>query len=188
MSDEVKKTEQNIFSGRNENEIDLLELVKTIWKGRKFVAWIVVLCVLSTFIISFFMTSIYTARAIIKPTSPSQSGGKLSTLASQFGGLATLAGIAMPSSASSTEIVNLLKSNILKKEVIENNQLLPILFSDRWDNKNNVWKRNIFKKTDAPTIWDGIRELDDIVKINYNMKEDIITISVDFSHPEMAAK
>ena len=131
MSDETKKSESVDIVDVNEDEIDLLELAGTIWKGRKLIIWIVCGFTLATIILSLFMTNIYTAQAVLKPTSQSQSGGRLAALAGQFGGLASLAGIAMPSSASSTEIVNLLESNILRKEVIENHQLLPVLFPDQ---------------------------------------------------------
>lgn len=205
MSDEAKKSEQACIVDTSEDEIDLLELAKTIWKGRKLIIWTALALTLTTVAISLFMTNIYTARAIIKPTSQSQSGSKLSALAGQFGGLASLAGIAMPSSASSTEIVALLESNILKKEVIENYQLLPVLLPDQWDERSKTWKKPgvslnplklISKFTSGEQnkepgilyIWDGIRKLEDIANVNYNVKEDIITISVDFPDPEMAAK
>lgn len=188
MSDEVKKPEPTNMFDDNEHEVDLLELAKTIWCSRKLIIGIIVVCTLSTIILSMFMTNIYTAQTVLKPTSQSQAGGKLSALASQFGGLATLAGIAMPSSASSTEIVNLLNSNILKKEIIEKYNLLPVLFFDRWDDVKKEWKRNIINTSDVPTAWEGIRELSHIVKINYNMKDDIIILSVDFADPEKAAQ
>ncbi|HOG11762.1 MAG TPA: Wzz/FepE/Etk N-terminal domain-containing protein [Smithella sp.] len=207
MSDETKRSEPVESVDVNEDEIDLLELARTIWKGRKLIIWIVCAFTLATIILSLFMTNIYTARAVIKPSSQSQSGGRLASLASQFGGLASLAGIAMPSSASSTEIVALLESNILKKEVIETHQLLPVLFKDQWDENTKSWKKpgvslnplafiaklrpapkTVKKEPGVPGTWDGIRVLNGIVKINYDMKEDIITISVDFPDPDMAAR
>jgi len=208
MSDETKKSESVDIVDVNEDEIDLLELAGTIWKGRKLIIWIVCGFTLATIILSLFMTNIYTAQAVLKPTSQSQSGGRLAALAGQFGGLASLAGIAMPSSASSTEIVNLLESNILRKEVIENHQLLPVLFPDQWDAGKKAWKKPgtsfspfafiaklrtpppgaVKKEPGVPGTWDGIRALNGIVKINYDMKEDVITVAADFHDPEMAAR
>ena len=37
-------------------------------------------------------------------------------------------------------------------------------------------------------MWDGIRALDKNVTINYNLKDDIITIAVHFRDPDMAAR
>lgn len=191
-----------------DDEIDLVELAKTVWQGRKLIAWIVAGCTLATIIISLLMTNIYTATAVLKPVSPQSSTSRMTSLASQFGGLANLAGIAMPSSASSTEIVSLLESNVLKKEVIEQYNLLPVLFPDNWDEEKKTWKKPGIslnpltyiaklrpadpkmpkKEPGVPDIMDGIRALDEIINVNYNMKEDIITLTVNFPDAEMAAK
>jgi uncharacterized protein involved in exopolysaccharide biosynthesis len=209
MREETKQSESINVVSENEDEIDLLELARTIWKGKKLIIWIVVIFTLATVAYSLFMTNIYTAQAILKPVdSTSAGGGKLSSLAAQFGGLASLAGIAMPGSTSSTEIVSLLKSNILRKNIIERYNLLPILFPDKWDERKKTWKKpgvslnplaliaklrpaqpNAGKKEPGvPDTWDGIRELDKKVRINYKLKEDLITISVEFPDPDMAAR
>lgn len=191
-----------------DDEIDLVELAKTVWQGRKLIAWIVAGCTLATIIISLLMTNIYTATAVLKPVSPQSSTSRMTSLASQFGGLANLAGIAMPSSASSTEIVSLLESNVLKKEVIEQYNLLPVLFPDNWDEEKKTWKKPGIslnpltyiaklrpadpkapkKEPGVPDIMDGIRALDEIINVNYDMKEDIITLTVNFPDAAMAAK
>jgi uncharacterized protein involved in exopolysaccharide biosynthesis len=186
MSDEMKKSEPINIAYENEDEIDLLELAKIIWNGKKLIICIVLICTIGTAVMSLFMRNIYTAKAVLKPVTQTQTGARISSLMNQFGGLgslASLAGIGMPSSASSIEIVNLLKSNILKKEIIENNQLLPLLFPKQWDEKTKNWG-----KRGVPNTWAGIRRLEGIVTINYNLKDDIITISADFPDPDMAAK
>ena len=204
---EERRAESTGIVYENEDEIDLLELAGTIWKGKKLIIWIVAGMTLATIILSLFMTNIYTASAVIKPVMPDRSISRLSPLVSQFGGLASMAGIAMPSPSSSTEIVNLLKSNILKKEVIEKYNLLPVLFPKQWDGDKKAWKKPgislnplayiaMLRPTDpkarkkepgVPDSWDGIRALDKIANVNYNMKEDIITVTVNFRDPEMAA-
>jgi len=125
-------------------------------------------------------------------------------------GLASLAGIAMPGAASSTELVSLLKSNILKKNIIERYDLLPVLFPKQWDEEKKTWKKKNSgfslnplaliskirpaqsatdkKEPGVPDMWDGIRALDKNVTINYNLKDDIITIAVHFRDPDMAAR
>jgi uncharacterized protein involved in exopolysaccharide biosynthesis len=44
------------------------------------------------------------------------------------------------------------------------------------------------KEPGVPDIMDGIRALNEIINVNYNMKEDIITLTVNFPDAEMAAK
>jgi len=41
---------------------------------------------------------------------------------------------------------------------------------------------------DTPQLWDALRLLDGIVKINNNIKENTITLTVDYEDPELAAK
>lgn len=179
MTDEIKKPEPVNIVYEDENEIDLLELAGVIWKGKNLVILIIVIFTFATAVMSLFMTNIYTATAVIKPVTTKEGGGGLFSLASQFGGMASLAGIAMPTSASATELVSLLKSNILKKNIIERYNLLSILFPK----KPGAEK----KEAGISDTWDGIRALDKLVKINYNLKDDIITITVNFRDPDMAA-
>ena len=208
MTEETKSPMPINIANEGDVEIDLLKLARVIWKGKKLIIWMVVILTLTTAVASFFMTNIYTAKAVLKPVSPKDNGGRLSSLASQFGGMAALAGIAMPNPTSSTEIVKLLESNILRKNIIERYNLLPVLFPDKWDEEKKTWKKsgvslnplNLISKIkhkqsktgkkdpDVPDTWDGIRELDKNVNIHYNLKEDIITITVNFRDPDMAAK
>jgi uncharacterized protein involved in exopolysaccharide biosynthesis len=210
---DVKANSDPVHTNRlptDEDEIDLVEVARVIWREKRLIIGVVVFFTLATAVLSLFMTNIYTAKAVLKPVSQKDGAGRLSSLASQFGGLANLAGIAMPGAASSTEIVNLLKSNILKKKIIEQYNLLPVLFPKKWDEEKKRWKRDqggfslnplAFmaklspagpsipgKDPNIPDVWDGIRMLDKIVTINYNLKEDIVTITVNFRDPVMAAQ
>jgi uncharacterized protein involved in exopolysaccharide biosynthesis len=196
-----------------EDEINLLDYWRVIQKRRKMIAWIVGVMVVATLFTSLFMTNIYQAKAVITPITAKDSGGggTLSALAMQFGGLP---GIVLPGGSSASEIVNLLKSNILREKVIERHQLLPVLFYNRWDAEKKDWKRGGWislnpltyvsklsraissgdqksgqkKDPDVPDAWDGLREFSDIVKINQNIKENVITVTVDYYDPDMAAK
>lgn len=210
MTEEKKPSEPVNVVAENEDEIDLMELARTIWKGKKLIIWIAVIVTLATAAYSLSIANVYTAQAVLKPVSSKDGGGRLSSLASQFGGMASLAGIAMPGASSSAELVNLLKSNILKKNMIEKYDLLPILFPKQWDEEKKAWKKTSGgfslnplaliskikpaqpaapkKDLGVPDTWDGIRALDASVSTNYNLKEDIITITVNFRDPAIAAR
>lgn len=210
MSEETKQSAPINVVTENEDEIDLLELARTIWKGKKLIIWIAVIVTLATAAYSLTITNIYTAQAVLKPVSSKDGGGRISSLASQFGGLANMAGIGMPSASSAAELVSLLKSNVLKKNMIEKYNLLPVLFPKQWDEEKKAWKKTSggfslnplaliskLRPTDpsapkkdpgAPDMWDGIRALDGYVSINYNLKEDVITITVNYHDPDMAAR
>jgi uncharacterized protein involved in exopolysaccharide biosynthesis len=214
MQQEVRLTEPDTRHQEcsEEDEINLLDYWRVVRKRQKLIIRVVVAIVLVTVVISLLMTNIYQAKAVITPITSKDSGtgvSTLSTLALQFGGLQ---GIMLPGGSSASEIVNLLKSNVLREKVIERYQLLPVLFYKEWDVEKKDWKRGISlnpmvyldklvrtvtrvepqgimkNDTGVPDIWDGLRSLDKIIKINQNIKENIITITVDYHDPVMAAK
>ncbi|MGO9139584.1 MAG: Wzz/FepE/Etk N-terminal domain-containing protein [Syntrophales bacterium] len=181
-----------------EDEINLLDYWRVIRKRQKLIIRMVVAAVLVTVVISWLMTNIYQAKAVITPIASKESGAGVSTLSAlalQFG---ALPGIVLPGGSSAAEIVNLLKSNVLREKVIERYQLLPVLFYKEWDTEKKDWKRGISlnplvyvgvkKGTGVPDVWDGLRMLDSIVKVNQNIKENIIILTVDYYDPAMAAK
>ncbi len=205
---------QYLTPGCEEDEINLLDYWRVIWKRRKLIGYIVVATVLLTVVVSLFMTNIYQARAVITPVGSKDGGGGglAASLAQQFGGLP---GIAMPGLSSSSEIVSLLKSNILREKVIVQHNLMPVLFYRQWDVKQQRWKAseggfslnpltwvssliNLVtptptsgarkKQPGVPDAWDGLRALDGIVKVNSNVKEGTITITADYRDPDLAAK
>ncbi|MBI4745951.1 MAG: hypothetical protein HY786_05275, partial [Deltaproteobacteria bacterium] len=216
MVDEEIKNNSRMYAERlDEDEIDLLEYWRIIWKRRLMISILTIIIVMTTAIASLFMKDIYEARAVIIPVSSEKSGGSLSSIASQFGGIAGMAGISMPGSSSTTEIIEYLNSNALREKVIVKYDLLPLLFSDNWDKEKKAWKepkkpgliakalnvpRSAIKaiKPDkiqkvegvddsVPTIWDGLRSLNDVVNITSDKKSNAITISAIIDDPQNAA-
>ncbi|MDO9558158.1 MAG: Wzz/FepE/Etk N-terminal domain-containing protein [Syntrophales bacterium] len=204
---------QDLTPRYEEDEINLLDYWRVIWKRRKLIGWVIVAAVFLTVVISLMMTNIYQSKAVITPvaTKDGARGGTLSALAQQFGGLP---GIALPGGSSASEIVALLESNILREMVITRYNLMPVLFHEAWDTEKKNWKKGSginlnplyyvgklakllqpqapkgVRKAEegVPEIWDGIRKLDDIVSVKNNIKDNSITITADFYDPEMAAK
>jgi len=160
----------------SEEEINLLDYWRVIWKRKILIISVVFLITLLSAIISLYKTEIYQAKAIISPISEEKGGGGLSLLSQQFGGIA---GISLPASTSSKEIMNLLNSNMIREKMITKYNLLPVLFSKKWDKEKKEW----IDKT--PTMWNGIRTLNSIIKVTNNIKENTISVSADFHDPEI---
>ncbi len=181
MTDNLQP-ENRINEDYSEEEINLLDYWRVIWGWKFLIVLLVFITVLTTAIVSRNKIDIYQATAVISPIGGGQGGGSLSILSQQFGGLP---GISLPASTSTSEIINLLKSNMLMEEMIERYNLLPVLFYERWDEEKTEWKGDT---KGIPTAWDALRTLNGIVKINNNVKDNTITISTEFHDPEMAAK
>jgi uncharacterized protein involved in exopolysaccharide biosynthesis len=188
------------------DEINLLDYWRVIWGGKILLLLIVIVSSFLTAVVSLRTPNIYQATATITPIVNQGTGG-LPSLTQQLGGLA---GISIANPPLSSEIISLLKSNILREKIIEKYNLLPVLFYKRWDEEKRSWKKtekgitfpiqkiikkfapanpkDEMKENNAPHIWDGLRRLSSIVKVNTIVREHTITISVEFPDPIMAAK
>ncbi|MDP2689498.1 MAG: Wzz/FepE/Etk N-terminal domain-containing protein, partial [Deltaproteobacteria bacterium] len=200
----------------NEREVNLLDYWNVVWSRRRVVISTFAAGAALAAVLSLFIPNTYRAKAVITPVSSRESGveSKLSSLAQQFGGLP---GLSLPESGSSAEIVSLLNSNILRKKVLEREGSMRLLFPERWDAKRGAWESREWGSfflirpfalageglkprasvagpspggspdNNAPTVWEGIRELLDIVSVTPNAKENTITVAVDASTPEASA-
>jgi hypothetical protein len=139
----------------------------------------------------------------------------LSSLSQQFSGIASLAGISLPGGSSTAEVTSLLNSTVVREKVITENNLLPVIFADKWDNEKKEWKKpnmflmalyrfKSFLKSSrpgeskisvgdpwVPTTWDGLRELGDdgdIITVTSDDKAGTVSITARMDDPEMAAK
>jgi uncharacterized protein involved in exopolysaccharide biosynthesis len=154
------------------DETNLLDYVRIILKHRLLVFCVVGITVVVTAIVSLLTKPTYEAKALISPPGKSTdvSGMGMAALAVQFG-------ISSPASANMSELVNLLKSNILKEKTIKRYDLMPILFE----------KVPFNNKTEEQKMWAGIGSLSGKLKVTTNLKENSIQLSMKFKDPKMAA-
>jgi uncharacterized protein involved in exopolysaccharide biosynthesis len=154
-----------------EDEINLLDYVKVILRNKMLICYIVGIVVVATVIVSLVMTHIYEAKAVIAPVikTGDASGGGAGLLAAQFG-------ITAPTASTMSEIVNLLKSKVLSEEIIKKHNLLPILLKEK----------SLRGKSENEKMWDGIRYLQDTLKVSSNQKDNSIQVSMQFKDPKIA--
>jgi uncharacterized protein involved in exopolysaccharide biosynthesis len=152
------------------DEINLLDYVRVIVRNKMLICAIIGIVVIATIIVSFVMTPVYEAKAVIAPAMKSGDSSGASLLAAQFG-------ISAPASSSMSEIVNLLKSNVLKEKVIKKHNLLPVFFKEK----------SLRGKSEGQKTWKGIRYLQEALKVSPNQKDNSIQVSMQFRDPKTAA-
>lgn len=152
------------------DEINLLDYFNVIKKHKKLILIIIIISVLATGIYSFLAPKIYAAKALITPAVQPRDQGGISVIAAQFG-------IASPASSNASEIVNILKSNILREKIIKKYDLLPVFFK----------KEALEGKTEEEKIWTGIRYLQGTLGITFNQKDNVVEVSMQFTDPKKAA-
>lgn len=168
----------NNLQGENPKDITFLDYLRVIWKWKILIIAVVFLTVLTTTIKTSGKKAVYEATAVITPVSEEKGSGGLAVLSQQFGGFP---GLSLPPSTSTAEIMNLLKSKMIRGKMIERYNLMPILFPEDWEEGKQEWKA-------ARSKWDGLRELDSRINIQNNVKDNTILVSAQFHNPEITVK
>lgn len=122
-----------------EDEIDLRELITAIWSGRWVIIGLTAIVSILTVVIVLMMPNIYKSSVLLSP-SEDASGGGLSALASQFGSLASLAGVQINDDHvdKTTVALEVLNSRQFIANFVDRNELkVPLMATKKWDQKSN---------------------------------------------------
>jgi uncharacterized protein involved in exopolysaccharide biosynthesis len=117
-----------------DDEIDLFELVQNLWEDKWLISAITSVAAVLSVLVALWLPNIYQASTLLRPQS---SEGGIGGLARQYGGLASLAGISLPSGdgQSKTQLaLEVLKSKKFAYDFATRHDLLPALFAaESWD-------------------------------------------------------
>jgi len=168
-----------------EDEIDLLQLWRVIWKAKVFILGFSIAATLAAVFISFYvLPETYKSEAVLLPTE-SESGG--------LGALAGLAGslpfpISLPSGGKSDKILSFLQSRNLKQRLIEKYELLPRYYAKKWDEEKKAWKSDDPKS--RPTVVKALQNnlLSKAYSIRQDKKSNLITVSWEDAEPAFTAR
>ena len=129
-------SEQQIY----DDEIDLKELVLTLWEGRQTIATITGLAAIVSVIFALMLPNIYHSTATLAPASSGGQGG-LASLASRYGNLASIAGIDLPEGELSKKdlALEVVRSRKFARDFLKKHDLKPKLMAvDYWDADTNT--------------------------------------------------
>jgi len=122
-----------------DDDIALKELVKVIWQRR----WAIIAMTFIFGMISityvFSLPNIYKSEVLLAPAEESKTGG-MTGLASQFGGLAAIAGINLSGAGTDnvTIALEIIKGKVFVAEFVKSHNLKAILLAtDGWDQTSN---------------------------------------------------
>ena len=154
-------------------------------KNRKLIGIITAASTLIALLIAFLLPPIYRAEVLLAPVSEDKSES-LSAIASQYGDLASLAGINLGTSKDKTDVhIAALKSRSLSVQYIKEANLMPVLFARKWDAEKKQWKDN----SDVPTDWKAFELWDrNIRRVNQDKRTGLVTLIVEWKDPALAAK
>jgi uncharacterized protein involved in exopolysaccharide biosynthesis len=173
------------------DELSLAELVEVLRRTKWRIFWFVLICTVGGTAAAFLIPKSYTAIIVISPVSNQESNGQLGALGSivsQFGGgLASLAGLSALGDTKKAESVTVLQSEALTEKYIQQNNLLPILYKEKWDAQKKAWKETDPKK--VPTLWKANEFFKKTIrKVSSDNKTGIVSLAITWKDPELAAK
>jgi len=165
---------------QREQEVDILEYWHIIWSRRTMLIVLFTVSVLLTMIVSLLSSKYYRSEAVIAPVMP-EPGGLAAALSNLplAGGLVGASGMQTPAD----KIMVVLRSRTIAEQVIRKFDLLPKFYETKWDSEKKTWK----DPEKHPFMQDAVKKLlDDVVDLKKS-KEGIVTLSVEWKDPALAA-
>ena len=188
MSEDPKSSTKYVMveSGppSDEDEIDLLELIRTLLQAWKTIVGITILCAGLAVAYALYAPEVFKSETLLAPAQEEKSGA--SSALSQFGGLAAMAGISIPSDSNVEQVVATLNSRKFLRTYINQNKLIPVLFDEMWDADSQVWK--VTSVEDEPTEQKAIESFKTCLSVDEDKKSGLITLSISWKDPEVAAQ
>lgn len=174
----------------SDEDISFAEYFALIRRTRWLILVFVAVCTIGTTLTGLLLPAKYTADIVVAPvshTSGNDQMGNFAGLASQFSGLASLAGISIGQDTQRAETLAVLESNALTERYIAENDLLPELYAKRWDPRTRRWRTTDPDR--IPTLWKASRFFRKKIRtIATDGKSGIITMKITWTNPNEAAK
>jgi uncharacterized protein involved in exopolysaccharide biosynthesis len=156
-----------------DDELDVVALWEIIWDSKYLILFICALCGLAAVLFAITATPKFRADVVIAEVHDSGLKGAAS-LTNQLGGLASLAGINLPSSGSDHDAQAVLQSRRLVEEFIKSQNLLSVLIPDT-------------KK--SQTLWFAVKQFrDSVVSIREDKRTNLTTVAIEWTNPKTAAQ
>lgn len=188
-------------NSNNGDELNLSEIISVLWNKKIFILVSFLLSSALVVVYSLSLPNIYESRAIVAPAK--QNSG--SDIMGGLGGLASLAGISLPSTGGSDPTIQAkkrLESLYFFQEQIMPNIYLPDLMAFKsWDPINNSssysdkiyntveekWVRKpSFPFGSEPSSQESFREFSEIFAVVQDIKTGFFTISIEHQSPYIA--
>jgi hypothetical protein len=127
----------------------------------------------------------YRAETQVAPVVP-DSIDQHSGLENELGGIASIVGVELPGEGGKkAQAYATLMSKEFARRFITSEQLMPILFADKWDANAHNWRTGV----KVPTLEGGVKLFTSAVRvIAQDKKTGMVKVTVDWYSPELAAR
>lgn len=154
-------------------EFDFVDLCRVAWAYKYLVGTTSLVGALIALVLAIIAIPIYRADVVVTLVEDSNIGGAQS-LANQFGGLASLAGVSLGTGGQDREHQAVLESRHLIEEFVKRNGVLPLLQG---------------KAGQPPGVWIAVEKFKrNVLKIEEDKIKGTTTVSMEWPDPAIAAR
>jgi uncharacterized protein involved in exopolysaccharide biosynthesis len=205
MSDLTPNNDQFLQNPYPDDEIDLKELFMVLWGGKWLISAITGFAAAISVVVALSLPNIYTASALLAPAE--SSGGGLSGLMKQYGGLASLAGVSLPGGEEGSRAqlgIQLMKSRAFIGDFVERRDILPELMAveswepgsgdvvfdpESYDAASQKWVRDVESpKLAKPSAQEAHKAFSAVLGVSQDKQTGYVTVSIEHQSPIVAAQ
>jgi capsular polysaccharide biosynthesis protein len=187
-----------------DDEIDLRELFAPLWASKTTILGIVLMSALISVFVALSLPNKYTSQALLAPRSDSGAGGALGQMASQFGGLASLAGVnlgGLGDQGSTAVAIEMLKSRQFFGTYLYDDVLIDLMAAEGWDRgtgkvliddslfdvKTATWVRDVSEEFQVkPSVQEAHESFKGFLSVAEDTKTGLVTVEVTHYSPTVA--
>ena len=161
------------------------DIFRELWSARLFVVLVTAIGMLGGGIYAITATKWFRSEVLMVPSS-SDSSRALPGNLSAIGGLIGLSGLGT-NKPNTTEAIALLGSGDFLGAFVEDQNLLPTLFSEEWDEQREEWSEQ--DPSRQPDVWDGVKFVEDnILFVSEDPQTGLVRLAVEWKDPVVAAE
>jgi hypothetical protein len=188
-----------------DNEIDLREFFSVLWEGRLTIILVTALSAVISVYVALSLPNKYTSEALLAPRVEGGAGGRLSQLGSQYGGLASLAGINIGGIGEGGKIAiatEMLKSREFFGQYLYDQILVDLMATEGWDSASKTsivdnsiydsasqkWVRNVGPSFQVkPSLQEAHKAfVDGSLSVSKDKQTGFITLAITHYSPSVA--
>lgn len=183
-----------------DDEIDLRELLATLWRGKWIVVLFTVTVAVAGVVFAINQPNVYKSSVLL---APSQSERGAQHIGGQLGGLASLAGINLNRGNTDKTVLArevLFSRAFLTSFIHRHNLTLPLIAGERWDINRGEWvlDQSVFDSEAGrwvvndqgeslePTDWDLVNAFREMLNVAEDKTTGMVTLSIESQSPQMA--
>ena len=137
---------------------------------------------------SLLMSDVYRGEVLLASVTTEDESGSIAAKIGGLGGLASLAGFSLPNAGNTDENLAILTSREFLWRFFEENNLLPVLFEDDWNEDKQQWRDK--DPDEQPSLWDAYRLVteDELLTVSTDKNTGLISVAVEWTDAALASK